>query len=186
MREPNSAQGARKGRKLRCTGKGQSCQHNCCRWPFRVISGAGALECPTAPSEITLTRPLRRTMSSWCQQWGMRRFLLHGKERAFITPFSWQSKAGETSAARPKSFCVPHQWTLSDSHLTRADGASESRKVHVRHLSLNNLHWQLDFFCSVSLHQPQWELPQHKVSLGKVHFTKHSWVRQTGDLCEKM
>lgn len=63
-------------------------KYNCCLWPFRVISGAGAVECPmSAPSEISLHVPAENNvrLMSVVGHAGVS-FTLQGK--GFITPFS--------------------------------------------------------------------------------------------------
>lgn len=137
---------------------------------FRVI--LGAVECPTAPSEISLARPLQRTMSSWCKQQGMQGFLLHCKGKGiYVTSFSWLSKAEETSSARPKSFYVPQKQTPNDIHLKQVMESKWPNTTQRRSMCLTS-HSQRSslttpsiFFPHCSLHQPQCNVTQSNISL---------------------
>lgn len=135
----------------------------------------------TAPSEISPARPLQRTMSDWCQQWGMQGFLLHCKERAFITPFSWRSKAGDTHQPALKAALPLTSGLLMT---CTSQQVTEPRQPH------SPLHRERPSCLTSQSEQPSlipfWGFfvalsPPASIkcciSLGKMHFSEDSWAK---------
>lgn len=182
MRQPQHKDHKEGRKKSPCHARGEDCQSNCCLWPSRVISGAGAVECPTAPSEISLHVPCRGQCQADVSSGACRGFFYTTREGRLLLLLADKAKL-ERLITSPKSCSVFTRRLLVTCTWQEVREAKQPHSALHRVLVFAIWAWTpfpitfLGIFCSSFLHQPQWELPQCCISLGKTHFSEVSWAK---------